>query len=215
MHVHGATERLHGALTDENDRGDKRDRQQHVDRAAHQVDPEVADGLGALAGEPADESDGHCHSNRRGQEVLHRKCTHLRQVGHGDFARIGLPVRIRDERHRRVPRSVRAHAGKVRRIEGQMALQPEDRIRQKQGDTGEYNHRRRIARPSLLCLWVNPQHPVNRPFQPFQPLRATLIDRDHVRTEKAPTQCKHDHHRGDRQRECHQNNSALNSATPR
>ena len=45
-------QRLQGALGYEDDRDHKRDRQQDVDRAADQVDPEVTDRVRALAGEP-------------------------------------------------------------------------------------------------------------------------------------------------------------------
>ena len=66
-------ERLRHALPDQEDRVDDADRQQDVERAARDIDPEIADGLARGAGEAANERHRQHDAGRRRQEVLVRK----------------------------------------------------------------------------------------------------------------------------------------------
>ena len=74
------TERLWDALPDQEDRVDDTDRQQDVERAARDIDPEVADGLARDAREAANQRDREYNAGRRRQEVLVRQAEHLREV---------------------------------------------------------------------------------------------------------------------------------------
>ena len=47
------------------------EREQDAHRAAHEVDPEVADGRGPATGQAADQGDGHGEADGGGHEVLH------------------------------------------------------------------------------------------------------------------------------------------------
>ena len=100
-------ERLHDALRDEDEREDDESGSEDVERAAREVDPEVAEGRGRLAGDAANERDHHRHARRRADEVLHGEREHLREVAHRRLAAVALPVRVRGEADGGVPREVR------------------------------------------------------------------------------------------------------------
>jgi len=68
------------------------------------------------------------------QEVLDRERPHLGEIRHGRLTRVGLPVRVRHERDRGVPRQGRRHPRQVLRIEWKMALQSEDGVRDQDCD---------------------------------------------------------------------------------
>ena len=95
---------LDRAAGDQEDRADDGDRQQDAQRAAHQVDPEVAQIAGAPAGEPAHQRDRHRHADGGRDEVLHRQPGHLHEMTVGGLTGVGLPVGIGDEADRGVPR---------------------------------------------------------------------------------------------------------------
>ena len=116
-------ERLRHALPDQEQRVDDADRQQDVERAAGDIDPEVADRLHRRAREAADQRDREHDAGRRRQEVLVRQAEHLREVGHRAFAAVVLPVGVGDEADRRVEREVRRHRRLLGRIERQPVLE--------------------------------------------------------------------------------------------
>ena len=62
------------------------ERQQDVEHAAGQIDPEVADGLRRTPGEAADQRDGQRDAGRRRDEVVHRQAGHLREIAHRRLA---------------------------------------------------------------------------------------------------------------------------------
>jgi hypothetical protein len=111
-------ERLHHALRHEDDGEDKRERQQNVERAPREVDPEVADRLGGAASESPDQRDHDRHARRRRHEVLHREREHLREIAHGGLTAVALPVGVGREAHRGIERRVgrdRTEAGRIER----------------------------------------------------------------------------------------------------
>ena len=93
-------ERLHDALRHEDDRKQQRQRQQDVQRAAHEVDVEVADGRRLAAHETADQRHEHGHAGRGREEVLHTEPEHLGQIAHRRFTTVALPVRVGGESSR-------------------------------------------------------------------------------------------------------------------
>jgi hypothetical protein len=108
---------------DQQDRGDDRDGQQDAQHRAHQVDPEVAQIAGAIAGEPAYQGDRHRHADGGRDEVLHRQAGHLHQMALRRFAGVGLPVGIGNEADRGVPRQRRGHfGGRIVQMQRQLVL---------------------------------------------------------------------------------------------
>ena len=183
-----AGEGLDGALADEDDAGDERDRQEDVEDAADEVDPEVPDRRRPVAGESPDERDRDGDPDRGGGEVLDGEGAHLRQVRHRRLARIVLPVRVRDERDRRVEAERRADRPEMLGVERQRPLQPDHPVDDEDGDGGVGDERSGVALPALLDLGVDADEPVDRPFDEGKVPYAALVDRGHVRAEESPDQ---------------------------
>ena len=118
-HRVGRGERLHHALRDEDEGDHERQRQQDVERAAREIDPEVADRGARAPRETADQRDQHRHAGRRRHEVLHGEAEHLRQVAQRRFAAVALPVRVRREARRGIERRVGRDGRQALRIERQ------------------------------------------------------------------------------------------------
>jgi hypothetical protein len=104
---------LNRPLRDEHERANDGDRQQDVQRAARDVNPEVADLVGPMAGEPADQRNRDRNTGGRRHEILHGQRRHLHQIAHRGFAAVPLPVRVRHEAHGRVERLVGAHLARA------------------------------------------------------------------------------------------------------
>ncbi len=154
------SERLRDALPDEEQREDDADRQQHVERAARDIDPEIADRLGGGAREAADQRDGEHDAGRRRQEVLVRQAEHLHEIGHRAFAAVVLPVGVGDEADRRVERRDRARrrtgpAG----LNGSTACRRMKRVEKDEAADVKQQHRDRVGQPMLLARLVDASQP--------------------------------------------------------
>ena len=97
----------------------KGDREKDVEYAAGNVDPEVPDRGGVLAGEPADHGDGDRDADGRADELLHRQGTDLGEVRHRRLPGVVLPVGVGEERDGRVEAERRRHRPEVLRVERQ------------------------------------------------------------------------------------------------
>ena len=86
---------------------------------ADEVGPEVPERLPGAPREPAGQRDHDGDTSRGAHEILHRQPSHLREIAHRVLARVGLPVGVRHERHRRVHRERERHIVEVLRIERQ------------------------------------------------------------------------------------------------
>jgi hypothetical protein len=118
-HIFVGAEILHHTLGHEGDREKCGDGQQNIERTTRHVRPKVADRGRTVTRKRADERDRHDDAGRCGQKVLHRKPGHLREIAHGGFAGIALPVRVGDKTHRRIECRVRRHIREMLRIERQ------------------------------------------------------------------------------------------------
>ena len=104
---------LHHALRDEEQRADDR-RSAAAPRATRApCRPRSCRACPLLLGDAADEGDRHRDADRRRHEVVIRQPGHLREIAHGRFAAVGLPVRVRRERHGGVERQVGRDAGRT------------------------------------------------------------------------------------------------------
>ena len=132
-------------------------------RAADQVDPEVAELAGAPAREPAHEGDGHGHTDRGGDEVLHGQTGHLHQVALGRLTRVGLPVGVGDEADGGVPRQRRGHRrGRVVEVQRQLALHQLEDEQEQDADRRERQHAAGVGAPGLFGFRVGADQPVDR-----------------------------------------------------
>ena len=85
---------LRHALPDQEQSAQNANRHQHPERRARHVHPEVAEGVLFAPRDPANDGDGQGDSDRRGNKVVIGQARHLRQVGHGRFRDVGLPVGV-------------------------------------------------------------------------------------------------------------------------
>jgi len=90
-----------------------------------------------------------------------RQTGHLRQIAHGGFRRVGLPICVGGERDVSVPSKIRGHIRKFLRIPGQPLLEPLGQIEQNQGNAAEHQHRRAVFRPAHLLVFIHPAKPVH------------------------------------------------------
>ncbi len=143
---------LRRAARDQHQADDDGDRQQDVDDAAGQIDPEVAERLRRTSGKAADQHDGQHDAGRRRDEVVHRQRHHLREVAHRRLGHVGLPVGVGHEADRRVEREVWRHRVLAGRIQRQHILQALDRIHQNEAGEAERQHRDGVGHPVLLVV---------------------------------------------------------------
>ena len=155
-------ERLRHALPHQEQRVRHADRQQHIERAAGDIDPEIADGLGGRARKAADERDRQHDAGRCRQEILVRQAEHLHEIGHRAFAAVVLPVGVGDEADRRIERQVGRDRRLLRRIERQHGLQAHQRIKNEKAADMEQQHGDRVGQPMLLALLVDAASAVQR-----------------------------------------------------
>ncbi len=122
-------------------------RDQHPHGDSGEVDPEIADGSGRMAGKAADQRKGDGDAGCRGKEILHRERRHLRQVTHRRLAGVALPVGVCDEADRGIERRVRAHGTEALRIERQPRLDALDRVDDEHAQAVEHQYGERVLEP--------------------------------------------------------------------
>ena len=159
-----AVEVLDDPLAPEQDRDDDGDRQQHPDRAAREIDPEVADRGGAAADEPPDQRNGDGQPDRGGEEVLDGEAGHLGEMAHRQLAAVVLPVRVGDEGGCRVEGQCRRHRLRVRWVERQVALHPLQEVEAEDRDEAERDQRKGVDGPRLLTRRVDAASAVDDPL---------------------------------------------------
>ena len=150
-----AQQRLRDAARHHDEGEHDRDRQQQVENAAREIDPEVADRLGFGAREGADQREGHGEARGGGHEIVHRQPGHLRQMAHRGLAAVVLPVGVGDEADGRVEGEVRGHAVEPLRVQRQIALQALQRVKAEEAGGAEGQHGERVAAPALLALRID------------------------------------------------------------
>ena len=129
-----------------------REGQQHPERRAGHVHPEVAEQGRALAGQAPDERDADGEAGGSGQEVLGREADDLAQVAHRRLAAVRLPGRRGREADRRVHREVGSERPRpVRRVERvEERLHPQHRVQQQRPAEAESDEAPGIALPVHL-----------------------------------------------------------------
>ena len=128
---------------------------QDVERAACDIDPEIADRLRRGAREAADEHDRQHDAGRRRQEVLVREAEHLREVRHRALAAVVLPVGVGDEADRGIEGEIGRHGRLLGRVERQRRLQTHHDVEDEKAADVEQQHGDRVGEPTLLALLVD------------------------------------------------------------
>ena len=154
-------ERLRDALPDQEQRVGHANGDEDVERAARDIDPEVADGAHRMPREAADERDREHDAGRGRQIILMRQPEHLHEVGHRAFAAVVLPIGVGDEAHRRVERQIFGDGGLPGRIERQARLHAHQYVKNEKAADVEQQHADRIGHGMLLMPLVDAGDLVN------------------------------------------------------
>jgi len=128
------------------------------------------------------------HDARSGRHpVVGCQPSHLREIAHGGFARVVLPVGVGGEADPRVPGQCRVQGALAGRIERQELLQAQDGVEQQQAHAVEEQHGDAVDLPVVLLGGVNAADPVDQPLQRSQrrvkPGAPPFVDGGHVRAE--------------------------------
>ena len=203
MDGHGAGQRLHGALADEDDPGEEGDREHDVEEAAGHVDPEVADGGRVAPGEAPNHGDGDRDTDDRAQHLLQGQRTDLGEVRHRRLAAIVLPVGVGHEGRGGVEAERLGYGAQVLRVERERALDPDEQVGDAHGDGRKDDHRGGVALPVLLLLGAGSEQAVDGALGPTQEMHPPVEDGRHVGAEVAPGQPQGDDQGDDGERETH------------
>ena len=181
-------EGLGHAEPDEDERQHDADGQQHVERGAGQVDPEIAERFSRSPGKTADQRhrDGDAGGGR--DEVLDGQAGHLHEIGHRAFAAVVLPVGVGDKAGRGVEGQLRRNGGHAGRVERQNTLETLQKIEQNEAGQIEQQHRGRIGRPVLLLILAGAGDAVEATFDRAEDRRErsplTVENAGHVAAER-------------------------------
>ena len=156
---------MNDTLRNQYQRHHERHRQQDVERAAGQIDPEIAQIARVAAGKTANEGHQHGHAGGGGDKVLHRQAEHLGQVAHGGLAAVALPVGIGNEADGGVQGRIRRYRTHTRRVERQQALESLQQVQEDKPDQREQEHGDCVGFPIHLILRMDASQTVRQPFQ--------------------------------------------------
>ena len=159
-----AGERLRNAERDKRERDKDGDGQEHVERAAREIDPEVSNCRRFSAGESAHQRKRHRETRRGRHEVMHGETEHLREMAHRRLAAVVLPVGVGDEGKRGVEGKIGRNAIKPLGVERQEVLQPLKRVERRKTDDAESQHGHGVDEPALLARGIDAGEPVESAF---------------------------------------------------
>jgi hypothetical protein len=103
---------------------------------AHHIDPEVADGLAVCRAMPRTSAAAMAMPAAADVKLWNRQRDHLREIRHGRFAAVELPVGVGGEARGGVEGEVRRQAGQILRVERQVVLVAQDEIGEQHPDRG-------------------------------------------------------------------------------
>jgi hypothetical protein len=165
--AHGR-ERLHDALSDENERENEAQGQKHVQKRPDKIGPEISDPGRLAAGDAADDGHAGGHAHCRRDEVLIGQPDHLGENAHGRLAGVGLPVGVGDEADRRIEGQVPRQGLQPPGIEREDALEKENGKREREAGRGEGGQADGIALPRMVQFRVDPGEGVDPFFETFE-----------------------------------------------
>jgi hypothetical protein len=165
------TERLRHPLPDQKQSEGNANRNEDVERAAGDIDPEIAHRARGVTRKAADQRDRQ-HDAGGGREIiLMREPEHLHQVRHRAFAAVVLPVGVSDEARRRIERQVRGHGGLIRRVQREYRLQAHERVKNDEAAHVEEQHGDGVGEPVLFAGRVHARDTIKHAFDRSQDRR--------------------------------------------
>jgi hypothetical protein len=190
----GVGQVLDHAQAGQGEPGHDRERQQHPDDAASQVDPEVPDPVRFPADQAADQRERRREPHGRAEESLGAEAGGLGQVAERGLTRIVLPACVRREADRRVERQGRVHARMVERVR-QDRLDSQQQVQQQDAGHRHREQRAQVFGPALVGVGVDTAGAVHgrlgSPVPPGAQRPGHVIPERHVERED-----DRDHHNG-------------------
>ena len=185
-HLPVAVKVLDDALRHEENGDHQGNRHQHPQRDAREIGPDIADGAKARAGhapvsaalcrKATNQRKGHGDAGRRREEILHRQPKHLRQVAHGAFAAVSLPVGVGHKTDGCIEGCVRRHRRHPLGVERQPVLQALQRINGQGAQRVERQQGHRISAPPHRCVRTHTGQAIQRRLHPQHPARHAAGD---------------------------------------
>ncbi len=146
---------------------DNTDREQEVIVDTHQVDPEIANGFRRVPGNAADKGGRNGDSDSGGKEIMAGQGHHLREVRHGAFTSVALPIGVRREACRRVECEMIGQGGEFLGIERQNILEPENGVGEEHAHGAENQQSRGITFPILFFIGLDSEKAIGQLFDRF------------------------------------------------
>ncbi len=113
----------------------------------------------------AHERRGNRNAGGGGGEVMDGQRDHLREIGHGGFTAVALPVGVGGETDGGVEREMRGERAKPLRIERQNILQAQDGVGEHATHQAEQQHGPGVLPPVVLLTGAHAHEPVGEPLQ--------------------------------------------------
>ena len=153
---------LDHALRNQKNSKDDAYRHQQIIGHADQIDPKIADGFGRVPHDGPHQGGGDGDARRGRGEVMDDKRDHLRQIGHGGFARVGLPIGIGGKTDGGVESQIGREIVKTLRVQRKVFLHPKHDIGEQTTHQAEKQHGKGVLPPIMLMPGVHAHDPVGQ-----------------------------------------------------
>ena len=156
---------LNHPLRYQKDRKDETNGQEQVVGQAYQIHPEIADGLGRMARDRPDERGRDRNASCGGSEIVKSQPDHLREIRHGGFAAVVLPIGVGSEADCGIEGEVVAHRSESLRIQRQDILQTQNRVSEEATHQTEEQHGEGVLFPIVLFAGIDSHQSICQSFQ--------------------------------------------------
>ena len=146
---------LRNTLLDEQQRHDQRQRQKDIQDRPCGIGPKIAQPDAPRGSHPPDKSKKHGNAHCCGNEILHRQSGHLREIAHGAFSGIGLPVGVGHKADGRIQGQMPTGSGNVPGVQGKQVLRHKQGGQRNQRYGAESDHAGQVAFPAHLFCGVH------------------------------------------------------------
>ena len=99
---------------------------------------------------------------------MHGEPGHLGQIAHRGLGRVGLPIGVGDEAHRRVEGEIGRDRVEMLRIEGKNRLQALQGVKREEARQAEGEHGEAVAVPVLLLIFLDAAQRIDCPLKGTQ-----------------------------------------------
>jgi hypothetical protein len=96
---------------------------------------------------------------------MHGETGHLGQIAHRGLGRVGLPIGVGDEAHRRIEGEIGRDRIEMLRVEGKDRLQALQCVKREEARQAEGEHGEAVALPVLLLIFLDPAQRIDCPLK--------------------------------------------------